>query len=222
MRKRRAILFDDDPILLDMLKMYFEMRGYDVIACRAPVRCPVYEHDGRCENLSPCGDIMLSDYRMSKMTGVELLQEQARMGCKLASRNKAIISGYLEPEALDAIRELGCAFFQKPFLLDELDGWILACEQRMDLSRPLGFKRKELRHACCIDASLTAGEGAAVCSAAIVNRSDDGICVKIDRPLTRDEVVDLQVDPTAAPGRFLVRWTTPVPGNGFLAGLSCC
>jgi CheY-like chemotaxis protein len=222
MRKPRVILFEDDPAVLNLLKLFFEMRGYDVVACRAPVRCPVYDHDDRCDNRSPCADIMLADYRMPRMTAVDLFRNQARMGCRLSNSSKAVMSACVEPSDVDRIREMGCAFFQKPFRFDALEEWLFSCENQMDLSGPLGFKRKEQRENCCVDVSLQRGVPGSSCNAALVNRSDSGACLRLDMPLMRDEVVDLRFVDASASGRFLVRWTARVPNNGYLAGLSCC
>jgi len=55
MRKRRAIIFDDEPVVLLVLKDFFETRGYEVLAFREPVICPVYGNTTGCTNKALAG-----------------------------------------------------------------------------------------------------------------------------------------------------------------------
>jgi CheY-like chemotaxis protein len=83
MRKPRAIIYDDDAVVLDMLTQYFVKRSYQVYSYNEPVVCPLYESlADSCENLAPCADVMISDFQMPKMKGTELFQRQAKRGCK--------------------------------------------------------------------------------------------------------------------------------------------
>ena len=147
MRKRRITIVDDDPSVLNMLKMFFELKDYEVIACSKPIRCSVCDGDQQCDNRRPCGDMLITDYRMPGMTGIELLQAQSRMGCRVPAKNKALISGNLDDKALEVVKELGCSYFSKPFTFNDLEVWLQQCEERMDLNQPLGLKRWELRAA---------------------------------------------------------------------------
>jgi CheY-like chemotaxis protein len=222
MRKRRAILFDDDPAILNVLTLFFEERGYDVIACREPVACPIYDSGDRCDKNSPCGDLMITDLEMPRMSGLELLKLQIRRGCTLTIRNKAVLSGNLDPAALDTIRNMGCAAFPKPCRISTLAVWVGECEQRMYLSQPLGVKRRERRDACCSPAVFRIERETDFCSAEIVNRSESGLCVRFDRPLTAAQVLSLQSKIPLRSDRLLVRWMRPDAGGGCLAGMSCC
>ena len=222
MRRRRAILVDDEPVVLNMLKMFFELRGYDVIACREPVRCPVYEDHAKCGNLRPCADVVITDYRMPKMSGIELLEAQARMGCKLASRNKVVISGYLDEPELRKIEELGCAFLQKPFTPEELEAWLVGCEERMDLTKPLGFRRKEMRENIHVGVSYRRGTADQPCSATTVNRSGSGLCLKVEHAPVLHDVLTVMADIPLASKKGSVRWSEPAGDGGYYIGLSMC
>lgn len=138
MRKRRVIIFDDEPVVLLVLEDFFTSRGYEVLTYGAPVDCPLYNGEESCRNEAPCGDIVLTDYQMPRMNGIELLQTQARRGCKLNSKNKALMTGFMDGEKAEAVQALGAAFFEKPLPLDVLGRWLDECEQRMDLSQPVG------------------------------------------------------------------------------------
>lgn len=221
MRKRRAILYDDDPSILELLTIFFEDLEYEVIAKNEPVACPVYQDDATCLNRSPCGDIMITDLIMPGMTGLEMLRHQARRGCGIDVRNKAVHSGSLEPGSLEAIGQLGCNFFHKPASLAELGAWVRECESRMDLSLPLGVPRSEHREAASTKTVVAVGPEGEKFFAEVVNRSDSGSCLRVDRPLSVGQVVDVQGDSPASKAEGgEVRWSKPEIAGRFLSGLS--
>lgn len=222
MRKRRAIVLDDDPTVLNILKMFFTIRGYEVIALPEPVRCPVYDENAPCQNVHPCADIIVTDFRMPKMTGLAMLQAQVNKGCKLTVRNKAIISGYIDASSRTVINRLGCAYFEKPFLFQELEPWIAACEERMDLSRPLGMKRKELRTECCPQLSCDLRINGEICSGTALNRSESGLCVKVRHPLSVQQMVTVVTSLSLISYQAIVRWISDLGDGTYLVGLSCC
>lgn len=138
MRKPRVIVLDDEPFVLDMLGRFFDQRGYEVLSYAEPVICPLYEKCAEsCEKVVPCADVVITDLKMPKMSGIELLERQTKRGCKLDVRNKAVISGHFEEGSIRKIDGMGCARFEKPFGLSALSGWLRECEQRIDLSQPL-------------------------------------------------------------------------------------
>ncbi len=134
-RKPRVILFEDNALVLNALETFFRLRGYEVLSYTEPAVCPLYERcTDRCDTLSPCTDIVISDLRMPGMTGIELLQRQSERGCKVDVRNKAIMSAYLSKKYEEIIRDLGFAFFHKAYILRELPDWLSEREKYFDLS----------------------------------------------------------------------------------------
>lgn len=222
MRKRRAIIYDDDPTILELLTIFFEDLDYEVIANSEPAPCPVYQDDATCLKRNPCGDIIVTDLIMPGMTGLEMLTHQARRGCGIDVRNKAVHSGSLEPGSLEAIGRLGCSFFHKPAPLSELRAWVRECESRMDLSLPLGVPRRERREDASSETVVAVGPEGVELFAEVVNRSDSGSCLRADRPFAVGQVVDVHADQRAATagGGGEVRWSKPETGGRFLSGFS--
>jgi CheY-like chemotaxis protein len=221
MRKRRAILYDDDSAILTPLTRFFEDLGYDVIASADPVACPVYGEDSTCDKKRPCGDLMITDLAMPRRSGIELLQLQVQRGCKLTIRNKAVLTGNLDPASHLIVKQLGCAAFLKPVRLSVLFAWIKECEGRMDLSQPLAIQRKEPRASCHVKAIFETESTAGLFVAEVVNRSDSGLCLLVDRPLAVAQVLDLKTLLPLASDRLQVCWTQPDLSGRSLAGLSC-
>ena len=138
MRKLRIIIFDDEVTVLNMLKKWLSKKGYEVITFDAPTVCPILEKKTKdCMKENQCADIIIADFKMHRMNGIELLQHQSQRGCWIDIRNKAIITAYMDDEIRMAIEKLGCSFFEKPFQLYEISDWINDCEKRIDLSLPL-------------------------------------------------------------------------------------
>jgi CheY-like chemotaxis protein len=218
MRKPRIIIYDDNNTLLLLFKDFFTMRGYDVLAYQTPQACPIYKEDGACENRRPCADIVLSDYRMLDMIGTEMLRAQSRGGCKVPVENRALMSGDLDERGELAVRELGCAFFQKPFSFTNLSAWLDGREQCMDLSQPLGTPRREQRLAGKEEITLlTTGERAF--NGITVNRSPSGLCLKTAVHLPQGEALTVRPGLSRPSRRASVRWVRDSGDGFYLTGL---
>jgi DNA-binding NtrC family response regulator len=225
MRKKRAIIVDDEAVVLNLLKMFLELRKYEVIACREAFSCTIYGDHTKCDNLQPCTDVLITDNRMPKMSGIEMLEAQERMGCKLIPGNKVVISGFLDECEFKKIGELGCAFLQKPFTPEEMEAWLVGCEERMDLTKPLGSRRKEQRETCSLGVSYRKEAADPVFAATTINRSGSGLCLKVDQAPVLHDVLTLMADlhDLQLPSKKAeVRWSAPAGDGGYYVGLSCC
>ncbi|UCH81861.1 MAG: response regulator [Nitrospiraceae bacterium] len=139
MRKPRAIIYDDEIILLNLFKEWLTQRGYEVLSFTEPKVCPLHEKKSdRCTQEHKCADVVITDFNMPEMTGLELLQRQCQRGCKLDTKHKAVISGVTEKRIRETIKDMGASFFQKPLIIPEFSEWLSECEKRIDLSVPLG------------------------------------------------------------------------------------
>jgi DNA-binding NtrC family response regulator len=222
MRKRRVMIFDDDPSIQSLFRDFFSYSGYDVMACGEPTVCPLYAQDEEsCPQQHPCADVLITDYKMPRINGLELLELQAAQGCKLTSRNKALLSGSINEETVEATRALRCAFFHKPVDLDKLEEWIDECEQRIDLSRPLADRRKEERRAFP-DLRFQLGAGSDTLECSGLNSSPNGFCILSPVPLEPKQIVRVAATDSGAPRSALVRWIRKQEDGSYLMGLTCC
>ena len=138
MRKPRAIVCDDEDVILDFFKHLLESLGYEVVTADTPVTCAFYsDHADSCPQHIRCADILIIDHNMPNMTGIELLELQHHKGCKLTSKNKLLITGRDDSELRKRAEALGCHFLPKPVDIHTILAWIKGCEERIDLSEPL-------------------------------------------------------------------------------------
>lgn len=220
MRKRRAIIFDDEKIILQLLKYVFSAMNYEVITYSEPVACPLYTGTATaCTKEHPCADILITDFRFSKMSGLDLIKQQSQQGCKLTTRNKAVMSGYLDETNMGLVKDLGCTFFSKPIELGELTTWLSLCENRMDLSRPLATRRNYLRYEDQREIRCTIDRGETIINGATVNISDSGLCLKVPTNLETGQLVRFDNESSLAAGSASVRWVSDQGNGSFLAGL---
>ena len=130
------MIFDDDTKVLAILKDYFSILNFEVQAFSEPLLCLPSDDKNSCIN--PCADIIITDFQMPRINGVELLGHQIQQGCPINIKNKAIMSGALPAKYADYMEGLADAFFQKPIRLHELNIWVTECIGRNDLLKPLG------------------------------------------------------------------------------------
>jgi CheY-like chemotaxis protein len=223
MRKPRAIVIDDEEIIVHLLKDFFSARDYEVLSYTRPVICPICD-DGEisCNTDYPCADVIITDFNMPGMNGLKLLQEQATHGCKLMRENKAVMSGYIDGEDQEQIKRLGYAFFQKPIEFADLSDWLDECEKRMDLSKPLGSRRKEARRATRYEVQCLVDRSHEPVSGTTINISDNGLCLRLPVPLLTTQTIHLDtVHSVFACRTASVQWVNRDQDGSYLAGLSC-
>ncbi len=222
MRRRRIIIFNDDPKTRSRLKLFFDARGYETLVFREPTICPVYGDAEECTGPHGCGDIAIMGYTMPAMNSADLLMAQQKRGCKLSAGNKAIIGGSIPDAERATLAALGSPIFQSPLDFSELEKWIAEREKRMDLERPVAIRRREERqvpdHAMLT--AFLADDG--IERVTVVNKSTCGICFRTSRRLMPNEVIALRADSFGRNEDAVVRWTKTAGDGSFLAGLSLC
>jgi CheY-like chemotaxis protein len=129
---------DDEDMILNVFRHILEGMGYEVLTADTPLTCAFYrEHVDSCPQHNRCADVLISDHFMPGMTGMELFEMQHHRGCKLTSKNKALMTGNDDSGLRNRAAVLGCHFFSKPVRIATLIAWVKECEERFNLSEPL-------------------------------------------------------------------------------------
>jgi CheY-like chemotaxis protein len=223
MRRPRAIIFDDEVVVLEVLKAFLSKRNYEVISFPEPRICPLYEqYTNTCSEMAPCADILITDFKMPQMNGAELLSRQSQRGCRLDSRNKAVMSGHLDEEQQKGIETLGSAQFAKPLNLSELSAWLSEREKTYDLSEPLAVieKRNQGRYPYhgMVEYYLD-GTESEVSHSLGINISESGMCLYVWRDLCTAQVITIKSRLPVDPRRGTIRWIKNLHGTFSIAGL---
>ncbi len=223
MRRRRAIIFDDEPSVLELLERVLSKRNYEIMSFKQPVICPVYLNngDGTCLNERPCSDVIITDHRMPLMTGIELLQKQAQNRCLLPSQNKALITGHLSDGEQRQLAELGCTFLAKPFRLADIAQWLDECEKRMDIETAIGIRRKERRIPVHLDVSFRIDSREQTATGVVTDLSPSGFCLKADHDFAGVQSVRILSTLPHACSIAKIRWAKMTEEGSFMVGFSC-
>jgi len=222
MRKLRVNIFDDDVHNLKMLKFIMSQRDYEILTFDRPVVCPIYSGKSeKCNTVKPCADVIITDYQMPEMTGLEMLLHQAKSGCKVDIRNKIVMSADLDNKGQKMLEGLSCTFFSKPFKLKELLACLDDCETRIDLSKPLGIKRKEDRKPANIDIIYAYNSGGNIYKAAVINYSNSGLCLKVDTPLAERQSIVIKTELPVNCNNASILWVKEMGPAFYMAGCSC-
>jgi len=134
--KIRVVLLDDDENILNILYEFLDFRGYEIYSFETPDICPLQlEPDCRCEDNERCVDVIIADFYMPVINGLEFIENQKINGCK--APYIAMMSGGWEEEGLLRAKELGCKVIHKPFNLKDIDEWLDEVEKNINLEREL-------------------------------------------------------------------------------------
>jgi CheY-like chemotaxis protein len=137
--KLRILVFDLDESLRQLLSIIARGNGHEVLSFPEPSACPLYTDSGcRCPRDAVCGDLVIIDNHMLKMSAMGLLRKQLENGCKVAVHNKLVLStSGSDQEELRIAKEMGFTLLNKPFKLKEISEWIDGWEKRIDPNRKL-------------------------------------------------------------------------------------
>jgi CheY-like chemotaxis protein len=134
----RIFVIEDDESSRRLLTLVLESRGYEVLSAAEPGLCPIYtDPNARCTHEFACGDFLLTDNRMPRMTGLEFVARQSERGCKGVVHNKAVFSGTWNAEEKETALRLGCKTFTKPYDTGAIFHWLQEREKTLPPDRKL-------------------------------------------------------------------------------------
>jgi len=132
----RALIFDDEPAIRQMLWSLFDSRGYEVFTFPNPSACPLCDNKTcPCQMDEACADVILSDLNMPIKKGLAFLEEQIKKGCKCKSM--ALMPGDFSDKDIERAAAFGIKIFKKPFTLAEIIEWLKAIEKDLNPNRKL-------------------------------------------------------------------------------------
>ncbi len=136
--RARIIVVDDEEVVREVLSDFLSALGHEVLTEPEPRVCPVFAGgECACAPGEMCCDVLITDKRMSRMSGIEFLRRQIDAGCRVLTPNKAVISAsFTEPE-VEQLRRQRCRYFVKPFSLGEMEKWINQACRNIDPGRRL-------------------------------------------------------------------------------------
>jgi CheY-like chemotaxis protein len=121
---RTVFVVDDDPGVLELVTEVLKIQGFTVKGFTDPVEAL---NDFRAEHGDD--DLLVTDYRMERMTGLELIK-----GCRqeCPSLRSVVISGIREEDELAKIPLESDRFLAKPFsvhaLMESIDSTLAAAK----------------------------------------------------------------------------------------------
>ena len=221
MRKPRVVIFNYSEHTQHELTTFFHNNGYETFIVTESVTCPIYgkKENKTCAGPVLCCDIMVAVQDIEQRKSVNLFSRQLRMGCKLTSRNKTIITRSIVRDRLDHITARDITIFVNPLDFGIFAAWVKDCESRMDLTQRLAVMRRANRHASSKHVQFRlSGEDVDI-DAQAVNVSSCGICLKISNPLKRGQVLHFSQADTE---EGIVQWAKKLEDRWCLAGVTFC
>lgn len=127
MKKHKILAIEDEPVILQLFRLSFELRGYDVVGCQG-----ADDVLGQVRSEKP--DLILLDILMPGRNGWSVLEE-FKSDSELSGVPVVICSVMAKPEDRRKGREMGAfEYVTKPFDLREL---VSVVERALDV-KPAG------------------------------------------------------------------------------------
>ncbi len=127
----KICIIDDDKLVRDSMAKILRYYGYEVVTSEAPKPC----EKCRCSENECCADLILCDYNMPEMNGINFIKKQKKAGCR--AQKIALISGNLQHKVVQEAKALACDVFYKPISVGTLNRWVEHAERNIPPSRKL-------------------------------------------------------------------------------------
>ena len=120
----KAIILDDDPLIVSFLAHGFHRRGYEVVTYSTPAECPLYLAEScPCHTEDFCRSVIISDFDMPIVNGVQFIEALRGKSCKCP--HIALMSGFSMPrEAVERAARWNVRFFAMPFHWSQIKDWL--------------------------------------------------------------------------------------------------
>ena len=126
-----VLVVDDEPKICQLLEQLLTAKG-------CTVRMAHDGLDGLSQFQRQPADVVITDLKMPKLSGYELLRELKHLDPLL---NVVVITAYPSVDgAVEAMKTGACDFITKPFDIGQVQAILFRCQQRLSLTR-------QLRHA---------------------------------------------------------------------------
>ena len=123
-----VLVVDDEPKVCQLLGQILSARG-------CVVRYAYDGLDGLAQFQKQPADVVITDIKMPKLSGVELLRELKHLDPLLSV---IIITAFPSVEgAVEAMKQGACDFITKPFDIAQIQAILYRCQQRLTLARQL-------------------------------------------------------------------------------------
>ncbi len=123
-----VLIVDDEPKICQILEQILTSRG-------CSVRIALDGLDGMAQFQKQPADIVITDIRMPKLSGIELLRELKHLDPLI---NIVVVTAYPSVEtAVEAMKFGACDFLTKPFDIAQIQAILYRCQQRVALSKQL-------------------------------------------------------------------------------------
>jgi len=131
----RVLIFDDDDAIRDLLKAVVKIKGYEIFDYRNPSECSISINEKCNCGQSQCTDVIMTDIEMPIVNGIEFINDLSSKGCKV--NNILIISGQVEPQTMDDVKNKNIRFIKKPFSIRDILSVLEEFEKNINPSRTL-------------------------------------------------------------------------------------
>lgn len=125
----KVMVVDDEPAILVLMRTKLNRKGHTVLTYENPMECPLYDTTSCPGPDNTCPDVIITDYDMPIVNGIDFLVNVLQRGCKC--NHIAIFTGKgLDEEDVNRMAKYGSRHFLKPLDFDEMFDWIDRVERK--------------------------------------------------------------------------------------------
>jgi CheY-like chemotaxis protein len=210
--KKTILIVDDEKDLCEILAAFFERKGFFALTAGNGIEALKIVKVNKI-------DIIVSDIRMPKGNGVELLVEVRKLNSSLPVI--LFITGFTDITVEDAFDKGAEAVFAKPFQFKDL---FKAASKAISENEQTQHPRRPLREGIDLKVEVKFPQFEISRQVSMTNLGRGGFFVSLTESLPRvDDVVSFKINidgelDTVITGEGVVRWVRPQGEEGFSPG----